>query len=172
MAVAKPVTRTVVATPTWGFPVTDEINRLTTEGAGNLSKLASLQAIMNGLLTPVWTPIPLASPFAPYGSGYATPAYCVQGSWVWLRGLARQTQAADLTAVTTMGTLPVEARPAVSISVLILMLTGGSAGVAPGKRMQIGSAGAMSVYPTATESLSQNAWVSLDGTKFNMIGNV
>lgn len=84
----------------------------------------------------------------------------------------RQTQAAEITAAVTVGTLPVEARPAVAVSVLILMLTGASAGVAPGKRMQIAPAGGMTVYATTTESLSQNAWVSLDGTKFNMIGNV
>lgn len=73
MAIARPITKTVISTTDWGFPITDEINRLTllTDRMGGTWRRASGQTVPNittttigfdteiedthGFATPVWT---------------------------------------------------------------------------------------------------------------------
>lgn len=44
MAIPVPVSYTKIATATWGIPITNEVNRLTTQSDGNVTRIAALES--------------------------------------------------------------------------------------------------------------------------------
>jgi len=151
----------------WGNPVTDEINRLTTESAGLKSNIATLQSQLTAMMTPTtWKALPLSAGFENWAGGYWSASYLLVGQIVYLRGLIRNNTGANLTGATVFATLPSEAVPLTNI-ILPAMITSTTDGHTA-KRMGItANTGVMNIYATAADTIvNASGYIALDNLWF------
>lgn len=101
MAIPRPVTKTKIATVSWGIPMTDEVNRLTTEGGSNITRIAALET----KTTPTaWTTMTLQNGFVGSSSGGRIPG----ARWRAVNGFVTvSVQVANGSANTPICTMPV-----------------------------------------------------------------
>jgi hypothetical protein len=106
MPIPQPITQSIISTTAWGIPITDEVNRLTTEAADLRTQIEALQRTL-------WGPW---ETFPPMSAGWtltnANIARTIDGKWVTMRGQITRS-GADLSGAITFGTLPAGYRPAV-----------------------------------------------------------
>jgi len=103
MAIAPPVTSTVISTTAWGIPLTNEVNRLTTQSDAYGPRITNLEtATAKG----AWTTPTLLNGWLQYGSGWQTLQYRKIGDIVYIRGLIKSG-----TVPSTIFTLPTGFRP-------------------------------------------------------------
>jgi hypothetical protein len=91
MAINRPVTKTIISTPDWGIPITDEVNRLT---AWQLAQVPT-----------VWYTLVMANGWTAAAANMA-PQYRKQGDLVNIRGTISGGAPGS-----TIATLPVGFRP-------------------------------------------------------------
>ena len=82
MPIPIPISRTKIATVPWGIPVTNEINRLTTQSDSNTSRVTALEA---KVADSGWLTMTLLSGWIPNQSGVVAQ-YRKVGDRVYLRG--------------------------------------------------------------------------------------
>lgn len=92
MPITRPVTKTIISSPAWGIPITDQVNANTTDIA-NLKPTA-------------WTNVTFLNGWLNYGSPYQVVQYRRVGDIVSLRGIAK-----GGAAFVPIFTLPVGFRP-------------------------------------------------------------
>lgn len=79
MAIARPVTKTIISTTGWGIPVTDQVNTNTTDIA-NLKTSTQVTA---------WTAVTFLNSWTNYGSPYQLTQYRKRGDMVDIRGVVK-----------------------------------------------------------------------------------
>jgi len=104
MAIARPITKSIISTTAWGIPITDQVNANTTD-------IAALKP--SG-----WTGVTFSNGWNNM-SGWSPVQYRKMGDMVYLRG-----NATGGTVGTVAFTLPVGFRPPGHLSFTIPMLTG------------------------------------------------
>lgn len=158
MPIVPPITKTTISTVQWGIPVTDEVNRLTTEsGATN--------SLIQSFLNPVWIPLPMAPGWDAYGGGYVQPQYIAIGKWVHLRGLCRNNTGSTVNSATTVATLPAGYRPIYTTG--FLGRHGGTPGAHNVIAVNVNTNGTITAYFSATVSTGHlTASLVFDGMVF------
>lgn len=161
MAITRPTG--IVSTGNWGNPVTNEVNRLTTESGQNKTNLASIETTLNQLMTPAWKPLPLGASWDWFGSPQQTVNYAKWGNWVWLRGLVKNISGAAITANTTFSTVPSEIGTPTNGLCAVLASTIGS-----GQSMRITLQANLNYnyLGTTQRSLANGQWFSLEGVSY------
>lgn len=166
MPITLPVTGTKVATTSWGNPITNEVNRLTTQSNSNVSRIATLEgqvasnaANIASFFTPTWMAVPLTSGWSWYGAGYSQPQYAIAGMWTFVRGLIRNDTGAPVTATTVIATIPADGRPPASIQFATMTTTGAM-------RLNIATDGTIRVYATSGAPINTGTFVSIENISY------
>jgi hypothetical protein len=102
-AIPIPITRTKIATAPWGIPLTNEVNRLTTQSDSNTTRLT---AVESKVATTTWVPLVLQNGWSDYLSGRHPSAYRKRGDMLDLRMAVRYG-----TTGSVVTTLPAGYRP-------------------------------------------------------------
>lgn len=85
MAIPIPVSRTKIATASWGIPITNEVNRLTPIADTNATDITALKA---ATAVTAWANLTLQNGWTNY-AGYGTARYRKVGDIVYLMGGAQ-----------------------------------------------------------------------------------
>lgn len=123
MPITRPTTKTIISTTGWGIPITDEVNRLTTD-------LASTKPT-------VWTAVTFTNGWANFGGGYQTAQYRKIGDMVYVRGTISGGAVA-----TSPFTLPAGFRPPAVMQFPAAIFAGSRTLIV----IQINSAGVVTIY--------------------------
>ena len=140
MAIARPVTKTIIATQGWGVPITDEVNRL------------------SGIITPptAWQNLSIATGFGAL-SGFQVPGVRLNGTVIEFRGCFVTTSSLSANVEIYLATIPTGFRP----SIRVILNAAGGAGSATALRMDVYATGRVTIwFPTG---VTAGFYISIDG---------
>lgn len=109
MPISRPTTKTIISTQGWGIPITDEVNRLTTQSDSNTSRVTALEA---ATAKTTWTNATLLNGWVNMGAPMNVTQYRKIGDIVYLRGYVYGGSAG-----TNLFTLPVGFRPPATLAI-------------------------------------------------------
>lgn len=169
MAITRPVSKSTVATATWGFPMTDEVNRLTTQSNADhaaipplQSSVATLQTSLASFLTPTWKAWVPSSGWQDQGAPNNPLTYAVFGTWILARGLVKNITGATVNASADVAVLPSDAWPLQAQQVF-----GYNSSSALTVRVNVTVTGVIRVFFTASNAILNGGWVSVDNIFYN-----
>jgi len=95
MAINRPTTKTIISTSNWGIPITDEVNRLTTQSNTNTTDITNLKPT-------AWTNASLANGWTNWGGNVQVLQYRKVGDIVYIRGGLKSPGPSGATVITTL----------------------------------------------------------------------
>jgi len=156
MVIPTPITKTQITTVQWGIPITNEVNRLTSQTA-SATDLAALQTLLQAITNPTWFNVPLVA-------GYNTTPlrYAIADKLIMVQGLITNTTGANATTNTVVGTMPLEARP-LATSVIFNLPSSATVNFQDGKsmRVSVGTTGSITVQLGANIPWNNNTNVAM-----------
>lgn len=147
----------MIATVPWGIPITQEVNRLTSE----------LDSLIAQLQPSPWQSVGLLAGWVNAG-GFLTTAYRLEyPEIVALRGQPQRTGGAGTGGDENLFTLPLGFRPMATVAFSASTNRGTSTTANITVRISIAPSGVVTMSPTAAWVMPVNTAVSLDGVRFS-----